>query len=394
MKLNFLTKRRDACWQVRVLIPMSHLISRGHSCEEDEFEKIIICPKCAGKFILEYGECNDDVICADDKELLISHKEIIEWEKNVDRLIEEADVITFQRPIEIAHLNLMKRAKKMGKVVCQTADDHYLDVPSFNTGYNHYVQRKAIIEESFKTCDGVDVTTKGLKSVYLKYCNFISVIPNSQDIEIIDATPELPYVTGFDRYGKQIEDYERFRAGRKVFLWGGSPTHEKDLEIIVSSFRRISRSENALFVFVGYCHRAIVEQAPRDGLMIVGGVPHSIYFMLYKALKADFSLAPVCDVPFNVLGKSSNKAVEAEVLRQLPIMSNLETYRGCSPMGIYSENDDKSWYEAMKQACRMEKSEYDERIVANRKFAEDHFDIKNNVLLWEEHFSKLLEAKK
>lgn len=91
---------------------------------------------------------------------------------------------------------------------------------------------------------------------------------------------------------------------------------------------------------------------------------------------------------------SSNKAVEAQLLYQLPIMSNLQTYKGCSPMGIYSENNDKAWYEAMRLACRMQKTEYDERIVANRKFAEDHFDIKNNVSLWEEHFNKLLEAKK
>ena len=396
LRITFLTKRFDSCAWLRIINPLSQLVARGHECWDESFERQLFCSACAqagrphGPYEFQWDH-EGEIVCPSCRFSMMSEQEVSEWRERILSQADQADLVVFQRPTELSHLKLMRRVKGMGKKIIQTADDHYLDVPAFNSGYHYYSLRRATVEESFRLCDAVDVTTPVLKQVYEAYCPKVSVLPNSLDLEILDQTPALKHLDVFNRAGVRIseEDFTKLRSGKKVILWGGSPTHEKDLEMIVSACRRISRSEQVVFVFVGYIHQGLLEAIPQDRLILVGLVSSQQYYALYKALSADIGLAPVVDVPFNH-AKSNLKAIEYQALGILPVMSDLITYRGSSPCGIYAQNDEYSWYLAMKKAIHREPDELAHALQMNRKFCEDHFDIKKNVLLWEQFYEEVL----
>jgi len=410
LKVCFLTKRQDACYWIRIQNPLSQLNSRGHSCDDDVFEREIFCIGChqnpsippqakPGKIVIQY-DMEDNIFCDVCRIQLVTAEELRDWRDSLYRKIEAADIVVFQRPTEVCHLRLMRRAKEMGKKVVQTADDDYINVPEWNTGYEYYSKRRGIIEETFRVCDAVDVTTPYLQKLYSTYCPKVTVLPNSQDIELIDATPPATEFRAFrkpeDRFSSDQgllaiskEELEDMKQGNRFLLWGGSPTHQKDLEMMLKAAVRISKSVKVLFGFVAYVHYGFLDCLKKDRIVVFDLVPCLHYFMLYKALNAEVSLAPVCDVPFNH-GKSSNKAVEAQILGSLPVMSDLVTYRGCSPRGIYTKNDEYSWYCALRNAINMSEEERLERTKENRKFVEEHYDIKKNIVMWEQFYGELL----
>lgn len=410
LKVFYVTKKQDACFWIRIQNPLSQLISRGHTCEDDVFEREIFCVGChqnpqlpvehkPRQFTIQY-DMDEDIICAVCKVMLMTAIEFKEWRETLDRKMESADVVVFQRPTEVCHLRLMRRAKEMGKKVVQTADDDYINVPDWNSGYEYYSQRRGIIEETFRVCDAVDVTTPYLKDLYSKYCNNVQILPNCQDIELIDATPPAPEFRVFrkpeDRFtpdqgliGISPDEFQEMRQGKRFFLWGGSPTHRNDLEMMLRAAVRVSKSEDILFGFVAYVHYGFLDAIRKDRILVFDLVPCLLYFNLYKALNAEVSLAPVCDVPFNH-GKSSNKAIEAQILGSLPVMSDLVTYRGCSPRGIYTKNDEYSWYCALRTAVNMSEEERLERVKENRKFVEENYDIKKNIVMWEQFYGDLI----
>jgi glycosyltransferase involved in cell wall biosynthesis len=321
----------------------------------------------------------------------MSETEVKGWSEKIMSQINQAEIVVFQRPTELSHLKLMKYAKDLGKKIVQTADDNYIDIPEWNSGYQYYSTRQGIVKETFRLCDAMDVTTPALKKLYSEFCPKVEILPNSIDVEILDYTVPMGTFETFDRAGKKLtqEQYLEKRAGKKLILWGGSPTHEKDLELIVGAARRLSRTENVVFAFVGYVHKALLEIVPADRLILIGLVPAMQYYSLYKGIKADIGLAPVVDVPFNH-GKSNLKAIEYAALRVLPVMSDIVTYQGAAPRGIYSKNDELSWYSSIIKAIHLEGEELKSALDENRKFMEDNYDIKKNVTIWETFYGSLL----
>lgn len=373
---------------------MSHLNHRGHEVDDELLERQVVCETCAaankpyGPYELQW-DADDDIHCPACKSQLISPEDRKAWTDNLERLFTEKDIIAFQRPTELSHLRLMKKAKKMGKKIVQVCDDDYLNVPEWNTGYRYYTERRAIIEETLRICDAIDVTTLYLKELYSKYCDRVEILPNSCDGELIDVTPPMPEFVMFDRKGHRLsmEQYQEMRAGNKLILWGGSPTHEKDLELIVGACRRLSRTEKVVFAMVGYAHRALLEVVPKERLILFSLIPCMQYYMLYKGISPDIGLAPVCDVPFN-RGKSNLKALEYQFIRTLPVVSDFVTYQGSTPRGFYAQNDERGWFTAMRNAVNC--NDLEERLTENRMFVGEHYDIKNTVVKWEEFYGSLL----
>lgn len=399
MKIAFLTKRTDACFWLRIMNPMSHLVSRGHDCSDDVFEKALFCESCArqgrpyGPYEHQWDH-SGSIRCPVCRSEIMSEHDVLNWRTKIKRQIDNADVVVFQRPTDPAHLRLMHYAKSKGKKVVQTCDDNYLEVPYWNSGYQYYSQRQDTIKETLRISDAIDVTTQSLKDLYSAYARS-EILPNSIDLEILDATPPI---SSFDlfRFNRKTsstdripaDQYESMRKEKKVILWGGSPTHEKDLELIVGAVRRIARSENVLFVFAGYIHRAIIDAIPEDRLALVGIVPATEYYALYKRIAADIGLAPVVDVPFN-RGKSNLKAIEYAAMKTVPVMSDIITYRGAAPMGIYTTNDERGWYNAIRKAIHLSSEELAQTLDENRKFCEQNYDIKQNVQMWESFYDSL-----
>jgi len=375
---------------------MSQLNFLGHECSDEVFERQVYCEACmaknlpCGPYEFQWDQ-EQEIACSACQAVLFPESDLVKWKDSIQKILDEKDIIVFQRPTDLAHLKLMKKAKKMGKKIVQTADDDYINVPLWNTGHKYYTERRGIIEETFRICDAMDVTTPYLQNLYSSYCKKVDILVNSQDIDLIDVTPGLREFPAFSKSGERLtmDRFNEMRQGRKFILWGGSPTHEKDLEVIVGAARRITRSEKVVFGFVGYIHRQLMELIPADSLCLFSLVPCMQYFMLYKGIKADIGLAPVCDVPFNH-GKSSNKAVEYQIMKILPMMSDLVTYQGCSPRGIYCGNLEYEWFRGLREAVHMSDDERLIRVEENRKYVEDNYDIKKNVTLWERLYGELL----
>jgi intein/homing endonuclease len=234
---------------------------------------------------------------------MCSASEIVEWNNSINQLMEEKDIIAFQRPTDLSHIRLIRKAKLMGKKTVQICDDLYLvpGVPDWNSGFRYYKDRQGFIKQSLREVDALDVTTPYLEKIYKDYNRKIGVLPNCLDVDLVDVTPAVPDLAAFNRQGQKVthDFFEEQRLGKKFFLWGGSPTHERDLELVVSAMRRLVRSEDICLGLMGYVHRAFLEIIPQNQLFLFSLVPCAQYFMVYKAIRADFGLAPVVEVDFN-----------------------------------------------------------------------------------------------
>lgn len=394
LKIGYLTKRRDACFWLRCLIPSGVLNSIGHVVQDELLEQQLWCAVCQrGPIEFQWSD-RSEFKCPTCSRVLMSKDEKKAWKANIEKIIEESDVVCFQRPTSMESIELIREAKRRGKKTTQVCDDHYLDVPEWNGGYAYYTKRRKIIEQTLREVDALDVTVPYLKKVYSPYNAFIEVLPNCHDKDILDSTPNLPNLILFDGSGKRIEQdvFLEARSKNKLIAWGGSPTHEKDLELILTSVRRVSRQENVIFAFVGYAHRALLEIIPKEKLFLLSLVPNSMYLSLMKTLNADIGLAPAAAHPFN-LGKSNLRVMEYSFLRWLPIASNYPTYAGACPEGLYVENTDYDWYSAMRKAISMSAEETQKRLDENRLFAEQNYDIATQIHRWETFFEKLLAGE-
>lgn len=391
MKILALTKRRDACWWLRVLNPMSLMNSRGHSYEDELLEQSLVCPACGtGVQEVHWNNPKSEFMCIDCGNPLMSRELISAWQENLLRLIDDAEVVAFQRPTSVQSVALMKHCKNLGKKVVQLCDDDYLNVPQDNPGYMYYLERRAAVEDTLRLSDAINVTTRPLADLYSSYSKNISLIPNCLDLDAINVTPEAPVLSCYssDRKAMSLERLREMSDGRKVILWGGSPTHEKDLEIVINPIRRISRSEKVLFCFVGYVHRAFLEILRPDQIALFSLIPHSMYFSVYKAIRADIGLAPVAESKFNA-GKSGLKALEYSALGILPVVSQFVTYAGLLPGQIEAKNADYDWYVALRNAINMSPEERETRVSANLQKVESDYDIKTQVVQWERFFESL-----
>lgn len=402
MRIGYLSKKQDACWWIRVFVPMTHLTLNGHEVKEEFLEIQGYCRTCGGQHSLEYQFFHEgDFKCPRCSTLINNQTQ--QWKDKVMDVIEWAEIVVFQRTTDLDHLRLMKIAQDMGKPIVLEGDDDYINVPTSNPGYHYYAQREGFVKEMYRIANGVTVTTPGLKSVYGEFNDNIRVIPNCNDIEVVDAEPCLPNVATFNGKGQNIPftAYQEARIGKKVIGWGGSPTHEKDLEIIVPAVKKLlRRDDKVIFGLVGFVHRALMEIIPPDRLFLFSLVPVTAYFMLYKTLKFDVGIAPVAPLKFNE-GKSSNKLIEYQILKVLPVASDFVTYKQDIHRGfLASPNTDGlgggeyvgseyGWFRAMSNALNCEDRE--ERVLANRKYAEQNYDIKTQVHQWSDFFQKVLE---
>lgn len=397
MKIGYLTKRKDACWYYRVMLPMSHLAMAGHEVRDDVLELIQVCQKCRQgglqeRQIYDVGpwQCG---VCGNPFDDNIS-----EWHQRVIALIKWADVVVFQRATDVQHLRLMREVKDLGKPVIFEADDNYIEVPEWNTGYQYYKPRRGFIEEMLRLCTAITVTTDALKRRYLEFNSKIFILPNSLDIEMIDVSAPLPEYAIYDLRRKDkpnvsVEEFQQIRKDKKVVGWGGSPTHEKDVEIIIGPLLELIRKHpEVIVVMVGFVHRQMLEKFPPNTLFCVGLVPVMAYINLYKALAFDVGLAPVIENDFNA-GKSALKVLEYQAINVLPVASNFETYKDSIGRGYLAFNNDPyKWYLSIRHA--LFKEDRSERIEFNRKMVEEKSDIKNNVKLWEAAYKTVLEGLK
>lgn len=396
MKVGYLTKKRDACYWIRVLSPMSQIVSLGVECREELLERQNYCQKCqTGLYEYQYDAEIPEHFCQNCGHLMEGAEDIQRWKDSLKSLVEWCDVLVVQRYTHMSHLEIVKWAQNLGKPVIGENDDNYIDIPKWNSGHDYYAQRKEIIEACLKQFDHLCVTTKALRDYYFAYNPKITIIRNALDFELIDASPRLPRFEVYNARGQLLtmDQYTNMRNGRKMIAWGGSPTHEKDLEMIVGDLKQLSvREPDIVFGFVGYCHRMIVDVMPADRIFLYGLVPVTQYYSLYKSMDFQVGLAPVVDNEFN-RGKSSLKILEYAAVNVFPVASDSVTYQDAIHRGFLARNGTKDWYFRMRKAIGMD----EERAVAvaeNRKFVERNYSVTDTAHEWIAMFNEVLGARK
>lgn len=396
LKLSFLVKRRDACHAIRVRILISHLILHGHEIRDELLELQDYCQRCRRGNIAEFQFKEPNPFKCSNCGTIFDHP-LDEWRAKVIDSINWADLVIFQRPTDASHLYLMKLAKKTGKKILVEYDDDYFNVDPSNPGYEYYRVRRPIVEEMTRIVDGVTVTTESLRQVYLPYNSNIRVLKNCIDLELLDADPIFhpAQIVMRDKKHQRVpfEKYQEAREKYKIIGWGGSPTHEKDLAIVVPALKRIVRKEPVALAFVGFVHRALLELIPSDRLFLFDLVPNEIYFSLYKTIKFDVGIAPVAPMTFN-FSKSQNKETEYMALRILPVVSDLITYNQDICRGFLATPNESEWgwVSAMRNALNCEDRE--ERLLANREYVEKNYDIAKNIHQWIDFYQNVLEDNK
>lgn len=404
MKVLFLTKKRDACWYFRVLIPMSYMNINGHECKDELLEHSVqYCEHCKNRFLVEiqYDEAEDVVNCH------LCGKPITEslstWKQSIQDLVSWADVVVMQRVSDAAHLKLLKEIQSSGKKVGLEFDDNYFEVPETNPGREYYFHRREVLADLMKQADFITVTTVPLKERYLEFNQNIYVLPNSLDIEMFDLTPKAEMYKVFAKITKTQKkmvkgemlvqkgaelvpmmntEFEKIREGKIVIGWGGSPTHEDDLAIVIDACSRVAKqNQNVIFLFFGYVHNAFLSKIPDGQLFMVCLAPVSYYFNMMKALRYDIGLAPVKENLFNA-AKSNLKTIEYFQQRTIPVASNFTTYNSSINKGFLAENAEWSWHSQLRKAINLSEEEKNRILDENRKYVEENFNMKHNWKLW------------
>lgn len=432
-RLFTLIKRPDACFFYRIQIPQQQLARQfGWECKYKTIDPLPADLKRGVPNTIVEGDSAKSF-----QNLVRCHKDDIEW----------ADIIEMQRPTCEHHLDLMHYIQKeIKKPVVISCDDNYLDVPTWNAGYEYFEPRSQYIKEMIADADLLSVTTEYLADIYrpLRCGRPIAICPNSINFEEMDAMPEtmqkyeiqdkrkyfiatkrlhlqdelcekysewitkslnINLATQGIKYSEQIlESYKaanrevRFQIpddiysknldGKIVIGWTGSPTHLRDLQVIENGIIDVLNSnDNFNLVLCGMSLPSWFSKISREKLWEINLVPVRYYYSMLKQMGMTISLAPVNRDTFN-LGKSNIKSIEACAVGQYSIVSDYATYDGV-PSGVPKCLTDEDWKKAIYDATNDEAMRF-EVCQNNREFVEKNFNIAENVKYWKDSYEDLL----
>lgn len=314
-------------------------------------------------------------------------KGLNDWKKTIYETLDWCDVAIFQRNTDKCHLDIMIEAKKRGKFVVTEADDSYFNVPTNNPGYKYYQDRLDYVRKMFQISDGVTVTTKKLREHYLGFNKNIAVIQNSFDIDIFEATPPLTNISVYTP-GQQLislDQFNQIRKDKKFVCWAGSPTHEKDLEIVIKPLKKLMDRENVVIGMAAYVHRAMLTMFPQDRFFLFGLVPVIHWNAMLKTLSPDVWIAPLEKNKFNE-AKSNIKKIESVLMGSLFVGSDLDPYNDDEIDGFLPTNNEYDWWTNLRYAVNTGEEEKKEIITRNREVLLRDFDIKNVYKKWSKFF--------
>lgn len=389
MKIAYFIKRQDVCYYLRVFVPSTHLGFMGNETREILVEHQIFCknPNCKNKSVQEvrHDFSGDVYSCTSCFTPLMDG--LNKWKQSIYEALDWCDVSVFQRNTHQPSLDLMIECKRRGKLVIGEHDDNYIDIPDSNNGAKYYRQQRPVVEEMLRVAHGHTVTTRGLRDFYSKYNKNIQIIPNAWDVDVYDATPPLNSLYIFNGKNQQIsiEQFQKAREGRKFVCWAGSPTHEKDLEIVIKPLKKLIERENVIVGMCAFVHRQMMNSYPSDNLFLFGLVPAMGWYGMLKFLKPNVWLGPVEKNEFN-RGKSNLKFQEAALMGSSFVGTDFDTYNQCDLSGYLVQNTEDSWWYSLRKAVNESADEITETNNHNREIIMRDFDIKQTVKIWDRFF--------
>jgi len=294
-------------------------------------------------------------------------------EKSNIIILQRGDIIILRQMKELWNKILYSSDKK----VIYDIDDLLLDLPPHNPDYEFFNKIKPYIIEIINQADLITVSTCELKRAIDERIpgvrNKIVVLPNFIDLSIwkkkdISARKEKP-----------------------KFLFAGTPTHSKDLEMIEDAIEYILRKYKGKVEFEIWGEEGISKNLAQ----YFKKKPTNYTEYANNLLKSDFdfALVPLVNDQFNRC-KSNIKWLEYGVCGIPTIFSNLPPYSSIRNglTGVLVNNNVESWINAIEMFLK--NPDYINFMAkkVQKKVLENH-TIQKNAFRWFDMFCCLLDKK-
>jgi len=248
--------------------------------------------------------------------------------------IDWADVVVLQRMGGNAALEIIGRVKSKGKVLVHETDDLCEMVPEWSTARWYWKKPEvlAVYAKAMEAADLITTTNDRLAENYRKK----------------HSAPVVALMNQVD-YGSERWMATEYKKGPGVTVgWMGSETHQADMELLRDVLPWLMDTyPEVRFEFVGYRPDWAASLDPAR-------VSHSCVTVVQVPAKMatwDIGLAPICDHPFNTVGKSDIKFIEYSCAFAATIASDLPPYNDFiehGATGLLAQWDDpESWKRAL-----------------------------------------------
>jgi O-antigen biosynthesis protein len=246
-----------------------------------------------------------------------------------EKIINETDIIIWQRQMDNKNWDIFNLAKNKGIIQLYDIDDNLHEIPKYNDMYGLLKQGSFLYENIIKwmfQCDGIIVSSNNLKKYYSNILikKNIEVIPNKIEADNICAP------VGSNNIIK--------------ILYAGSESHKKDVEIILPCIAKLKENlgDTIEIIFVGmkcnYNYATNIKQ-----------VTPQKYEQVLSGLKCDIGLCPIEKTTFNK-SKTAIKWMEYTRSGIASIATNCSPYSDLiinNKTGVLVENKSNEWYEAI-----------------------------------------------
>lgn len=226
--------------------------------------------------------------------------------------IARTDIVMLQRPHHPEMLAIARTAKAVGRFLWVDMDDNLLEVPTDNPMYEvfHNGVVQSTVLEILKMADVVTVSTHHLAAAMATINPNVRVIANAHD----DRVMPVPDV----------------RPMKKIVLWRGSKTHERDLKEYAPAILESARDNpDWQFYFMGYNPWFITEQMRQRQGKVIFQSDFFSYFRRLHELSAAIMIVPLHDSHFN-RSKSNIAWIEGTGAGAACLVPKFESWDGSS----------------------------------------------------------------
>lgn len=256
-------------------------------------------------------------------------------------LDENHDCYIFHRLINAEFFPVLHDLKfNHKKKIVWDLDDNLFAIPEWSPATEMSTPgRKRCLLQSLEWADRITLTTERFRQ------QIASLVPSWDEKTVV-----LPNLIDCNDWGINSRiDNDSYSPIR--FLWAGSLTHQKDIDLIGEVIQEIinENEENVQFMFVGGIPE-VLKSTPgnvkknKKSLAHIG-TSNLLHYPLYmRLLRPDVALIPVLDCPFNE-AKSNIKYLEMALAGAACIASDVGPYRDSiksGTNGILAKNE-KDW---------------------------------------------------
>ncbi|SFM74906.1 glycosyltransferase [Thermodesulforhabdus norvegica] len=282
--------------------------------------------------------------------------------------VEPPDILIVQRNAAV-YWKILRQLRNYGTKLIYEIDDLLINVPEFHPDYATYTLLKPFIVAAIKDADAVTVSTDRLKHELSIYNHNIYVLPNYIDVDLWQVRHNL---------SKKKKDV-------CVIGFGGTPTHEADIQVIIPAIKRLIRKygNKILFHFVGCIPEDLRTWPQVEYYTFVRN--YYGYVRWLKRASWDIAVVPLRTCKFNMC-KSNIKFLEYSVCRVPSIYSRIDPYANSIvefETGILCEESYEVWYDAIDELIN--NVSLREKISKNAyEYVMDKYLLEKHVKKWEE----------